>query len=898
LRQPYNTERYFWIRVFDDASLRWLPISLGRDFVSGKRGNLPEYTAKNSEKGKDAQVFLVAQEEVGIREGEDQDVSIAITAKNGPHFLPGVQVDPSIRAGLSRRAVIDLHPFSATNTRPGGNNANPWDVCLLAQDTASPTARKRICELLENEICLISFDKHERGKVLKRDALCTRRTHWMPQWASDLKAGSLEGLLRGGNLHFFDVCFGSWRQIAWETLRAVRSKQILSDPPGEKDEVMQSEDQTPQKVVLTPAKSARWRSKKAGATAADAASGADGAVAKRVRADEPEHQGVRGPNGNAAKGHESATTTNGVDENKVIKVAILGASVSAVALRERLCELVPSSGFQVEVTMFKHVFDPARSIHEQHPFCEYQTGTFLVDHANADESFLKWLDTCRTEELIDPVTDKMAFLNVETGSQGTTPEGVGKTKPASSGSDGLVVRYRPRGGFLRLVEHLAKRTTGPSMPSDQREHKTDPKRSSLKFSYDVSTQVRTLSRSTSTEGTGDSELWTLRDMKDESIGAFDFVVFTHDSNPRSVRKASLVQVLESALPATQKTIRAAARSVRASTMAVIVRFGPQFQNDVLIPLEKALGCKLLESLRYTNADPTFPLQFASLNRADEQDFGRGMNFPGSREGATVWTLCSTLAWSKTLRSSHKKPWNKDGMAESLVSAFVRSLIDLRDLAIGADRGGRAEETRSTVSSTYKWNLVKPPFHWMGACNLTRVRCSDRCKPCSFDADVNLGWCGDMFGGLGPAGAFCSGKSLAEIIARKISAAGLSPGHALGNIPDRPEDWETIGERAKVAQGGQGLKHTKTATGAIAKFSSNLHGVDDIYSFGYDPAVGTARAEEQESDGSLLDQTWPTSVKLARDPHLSLESADSLQDYRKRKDVAKIDARFLPSKRGR
>merc|ERR1719380_268199 len=140
------------------------------------------------------------------------------------------------------------------------------------------------------------------------------------------------------------------------------------------------------------------------------------------------------------------------------------------------------------------------------------------------------------------------------------------------------------------------------------------------------------------------------------------------------------------------------------------------------------------------------------------------------------------------------------MAESLVSAFVRSLIDVRDLAIGENRSGTMDVTRSISSPAYKWTLVKPPFHWMGACNLTRVKrssTSDRCKPCIFDADVNLGWCGDMFGGLGPEGAFCSGKSLAEIIVRKISSVGLSPEHSFGNIPDRREDWETIRECEKA-----------------------------------------------------------------------------------------------------
>lgn len=183
----------------------------------------------------------------------------------------------------------------------------------------------------------------------------------------------------------------------------------------------------------------------------------------------------------------------------------------------------------------------------------------------------------------------------------------------------------------------------------------------------------------------------------------------------------------------------------------------------------------------------------------------------------------------------------------------------------------------------------------------------------------------MFGGLGPEGAFSSGKSLAEIIVRKITSAGLSPAHSFGNVPDRREDWETIGEQkaeangaadtgmhhsdgrqkksnanaAMAMTGGKGRReanNTEKVAARATNFSSNLHGFDDIHSFCYDAAVGTARTEEQELDGSLLDQTWPTSVKLARDPHLVLESADSLRDYRKRKDVAKIDSRFLQSRR--
>merc|ERR1711904_459378 len=105
------------------------------------------------------------------------------------------------------------------------------------------------------------------------------------------------------------------------------------------------------------------------------------------------------------------------------------------------------------------------------------------------------------------------------------------------------------------------------------------------------------------------------------------------------------------------------------------------------------------------------------------------------------------------------------------------------------------------SAAYKWTLVKPPFHWMGACNLSRVARSTAKKPCIFDADLNVGWCGDMFGGLGPEGAFSSGTSLAELIVRKLSPTALSLEHSFGNIPDRPQDWETIGGREKPQANG-------------------------------------------------------------------------------------------------
>merc|ERR1719161_2978100 len=101
---------------------------------------------------------------------------------------------------------------------------------------------------------------------------------------------------------------------------------------AQEDEVMQIADTTPQKAILTPAKSVRtqdqvssaksfepparalvaaddqvegkkqprWRSKKTGASTADAesAEGLSGSTAaKRVREHEQEHAGVQRPNG-------------------------------------------------------------------------------------------------------------------------------------------------------------------------------------------------------------------------------------------------------------------------------------------------------------------------------------------------------------------------------------------------------------------------------------------------------------------------------------------------------------------------------------------------------------------------------------------------------------------------
>lgn len=237
IREPYNTERYFLVRVFEQAGLRHLPVCLGRDFfaeedpIPARKIAVPQSTTRNSEKGKEAQVFLSSQEKVSLTEMTKHGLSIRLSGKDGPHLLPGVAMEQY----ATTFAVVDLHPFSATNTRVGGNNTNPWDVCVTVPDHTDVHCRRQIHSSLQDGICLLSFDKMDKksNRWVKRDALCTRRVDWLPQSAVAKRVLSVVEIGREDALHFFDVCFGQWRQIPWQHLRAVRSKQVLRSLQGE-----------------------------------------------------------------------------------------------------------------------------------------------------------------------------------------------------------------------------------------------------------------------------------------------------------------------------------------------------------------------------------------------------------------------------------------------------------------------------------------------------------------------------------------------------------------------------------------------------------------------------------------------------------------------------------------
>ena len=116
------------------------------------------------------------------------------------------------------------------------------------------------------------------------------------------------------------------------------------------------------------------------------------------------------------------------------------------------------------------------------------------------------------------------------------------------------------------------------------------------------------------------------------------------------------------------------------------------------------------------------LRFASKN-ARGQQHGRSI-----RPHVDTWTLVSTVDWAQKLRPAHQGRWNKKAVGEEIIRAF-----------------GRA--TRRDVSSV---RLVVPAFHWQGCSPTTRV--SDGFPPCVWDSTVRLGFCGDIFGGLGMPGA--------------------------------------------------------------------------------------------------------------------------------------------------
>jgi len=241
-------------------------------------------------------------------------------------------------------------------------------------------------------------------------------------------------------------------------------------------------------------------------------------------------------------------------------------------------------------------------------------------------------------------------------------------------------------------------------------------------------------------------------------------------------------------------------------MAVVVAFDP--------PLDVPWDSLLMDGVP--------ELQMAARNPRNAQ-LHRGLHAK-----VDTWTLVSTTAWSYKTRPTHTGNWDKKRVGNAMVRAFGSIL-------------------KKDVS---RHRMVVPTFHWQGASGITKI--SEDHNPCIFDAEAALGWCGDIFGGLGPAGAVDSAMCLG------IEFDEWAAGKPAGSLP------------------GDG--------GWVSRAVRNDD--DDIMSI-----EGPSTARREPNDG--FDHTWPAAAELAAGGKIE-PSVDSLARYRNRGILAqdrKRDMRF-------
>eukprot|EP00746_Dinoflagellata_sp_MGD_P006786 gnl/MRDRNA2_/MRDRNA2_113372_c0_seq1.p1 gnl/MRDRNA2_/MRDRNA2_113372_c0~~gnl/MRDRNA2_/MRDRNA2_113372_c0_seq1.p1 ORF type:complete len:778 (+),score=133.31 gnl/MRDRNA2_/MRDRNA2_113372_c0_seq1:66-2399(+) len=289
--------------------------------------------------------------------------------------------------------------------------------------------------------------------------------------------------------------------------------------------------------------------------------------------------------------------------------------------------------------------------------------------------------------------------------------------------------------------------------------------------------------------------WLLRDRHGADFGCYDAVIFAFDAVPRAARKASEKQLLETALPHSQTVIASAARAQMCSCMATVLHFDP--------PLDVQYDSILFNDVP--------ELQFVARNPKEHQQHR------GIREKYDTWTLVATPAWSMKQRPDGPSggKWDKQKVGRDMEDAFRRAM-------------------RSNGSNAGRARQIVPTFHWEGCSYITEVK---KGEPCAFDADVGLGWCGDMFGGQGPVGAFVSGKAAGSVIAAFVAGSPKS-------VLPLESHW--------------GLREAR-------------EGDEDTMS-----VVGSVTGRHEPSDG--LDHTWDTTVRLANGE--DVQKADSYKRFRK------------------
>jgi len=296
----------------------------------------------------------------------------------------------------------------------------------------------------------------------------------------------------------------------------------------------------------------------------------------------------------------------------------------------------------------------------------------------------------------------------------------------------------------------------------------------------------------------EGESWNLHGRDSRKYGPFSAVIFAFDALPRASRKASQKQLLEKALPISARVIESSAYAQMSSSMAVCLHFDPPLhvQFDTLVFEDHPI------------------LKFASRNAKDDQAH-RGL-----QEKYDTWTVVATPEWSFRQRPDAgcvsdpkaNKGWDKKRVGAAMVKAFGDAL------------GQDLKRARQVV----------PTFHWEGCSYIAKVV---RGPPCAFDASVGLGWCGDQFGGSGPAGAASSAIALSALVHR------YNHGELVSSLPGKDE-W--------------GLRHACSAD-------------EDTLSI-----TGPITGRQERQDG--LDDTWKLAVSLAAGENV--ESADSYKKFRK------------------
>jgi len=527
-----------------------------------------------------------------------------------------------------------------------------------------------------------------------------------------------------------------------------------------------------------------------------------------------------------------------------MKIAICGGTISGATLARTLSSSSLGSNvvpFSIELHSCLH--DPARS--KPHPLCEYEPLSFLISE-NAEPDIKEEVNRWVGKELIQQCITRGENENADGNSKNFSPSprmGVydSKTNLLSLEEDNSCnLRYQPRRGFFSFIDRLLE-----DLPTSKSE--------SCDFVRISKDQLIALERNPRKHPSNDKDpkndnqkrkqqqhqpdhQWFLRDASDNRHGPYDLVLFAYDANPRSARKASFKQLLETALPTSSEIIKSLSRTVSASAMTAIVAFPKEKENQR--QKNKNDNSKSdnipFDSVRFEGVPA---LQFATRNRSGDAASHRGMRFNFEKED--VWTLVATPEWSHEARKSHKNKWNKKEVGKDIVTAFAKSLSGFHN----------NEDTVKLMVEQHR--SVVPTFHWQGSSSITRT--APDTDAFSFDAEAGIGFCGDVFGGQGVEGAIRSAIELAQHVHlyQKETSSVISPS-SLSRLPVDKTAW----------------------TFRSHNDHPDRHDTNSI--------VGEFTGRHEPRDG--LDHTWPTAVDIANGK--VVESADSLAKYRKRNNGVK------------